>query len=125
MFAIYFLSGIPNKGFELTYLRDIFQSLANIKFSFIESLIFIIVAYVFGHLLAYVSSVTIEIFTLWYFGYPSEFLLGQRKRTNYWHSIVSQGGTYGEGSRSSLVSRLNKIIDSFNSNSDRIDKFDL
>lgn len=37
---------------------------------------FVIVSYVVGHLLSFVSSLTVEQYALWQFGYPSHYLLG-------------------------------------------------
>lgn len=38
---------------------------------------FLILSYITGHLFAYVSSITIERFAIWVYGYPSEFLFNQ------------------------------------------------
>ena len=39
---------------------------------------FVLFAYVFGHLLNYLSSVIVEKYSIWSFGYPSKYLLGVR-----------------------------------------------
>lgn len=57
---------------------------------------FIVVSYILGHILSYISSITIERWSLWLFGYPSEFLLDQRKNTSYWNSNVTSCGTQKE-----------------------------
>lgn len=44
---------------------------------------FIIIAYIVGHLLSFLSSVTIEQFAIWQFGYPSKFLLGYSRDGYY------------------------------------------
>ena len=56
-------------------------------------LFFIILSYIAGHLLSYISSLTIERLSLWLYGYPSEFLLGQRKDIGFWESSVTTSGT--------------------------------
>ena len=56
-------------------------------------LFFIILSYIAGHLLSYISSLTIERLSLWLYGYPSEFLLGQRKNIGFWESCVTTSGT--------------------------------
>lgn len=61
--------------------------------SILKSFLFILGSYVLGHIIAYLSSITIERWTLWLFGYPSEFLLEQRKKTTYWSSNVTSCGT--------------------------------
>ena len=37
---------------------------------------FVILSYIVGHLLSFISSITIEQYSIWQFGYPSKFLLG-------------------------------------------------
>lgn len=49
-----------------------------------ETVIWTIVAYVVGHIVAYLSSVTVEKFAIWTYGYPSEFLLGPVPSLHYW-----------------------------------------
>ena len=46
-------------------------------------LIFLILSYVFGHLLSYVSSITIEKYAVWKYGYPSKYLL-DINTNKYW-----------------------------------------
>ena len=38
-------------------------------------LIFLILSYVLGHLISYISSITIEKYAVWKYGYPSKYLL--------------------------------------------------
>lgn len=48
---------------------------------------FIVIAYVLGHLISYLSSLIVEYFTNWTFGYPSKFLLHtdeQSSRSKFW-----------------------------------------
>lgn len=45
---------------------------------------FIIVSYMFGHLFAYLSSLTIEYFTNRIFDYPSKYLLNMTDNSNPW-----------------------------------------
>lgn len=52
------------------------------KFSFDKSVLIIIVAYIIGHLVSYISSLTIEILSNRLFGYPSKYLL-QKERIRY------------------------------------------
>jgi hypothetical protein len=46
-------------------------------------LIFLILSYVIGHLLSFISSITIEIYANWKYGYPSKYLLDINTNT-YW-----------------------------------------
>lgn len=43
--------------------------------SIVSCSIFLIFSYVVGHLIAYLSSITVEKFLIWWYGYPSDFLL--------------------------------------------------
>lgn len=45
--------------------------------------VFLLLSYIVGHLVAYVSSITIERFVIWWYGYPSEFLMQEKGGT--WH----------------------------------------
>lgn len=58
-----------------------------------KSVFFVISSYTIGHLLSYLSTLTVERFFLWQYGYPSEFLLKKRNSTCYWNSFVTPGGT--------------------------------
>lgn len=52
-----------------------------------ETVILTIIAYVLGHIIAYLSSLTVESYSIWLFGYPSAFLLNEDnepKRGLYW-----------------------------------------
>lgn len=49
-------------------------------------LFFIILSYICGHLLNFLSSVTIEKYANWKYGYPSKYLLGIDTR-GYWRSV--------------------------------------
>lgn len=48
----------------------------NHEFKLGKLLIFIIISYTIGHLLNFISSITIEKYALWTYGYPSKYLLG-------------------------------------------------
>ena len=52
------------------------------KFNFEKSVLIIIVAYIIGHLVSYISSLTVEILSNRFFGYPSKYLL-QKERPEY------------------------------------------
>lgn len=55
-------------------------------------LLFLIISYVLGHLISYVSSITVETYANWRYGYPSKYLLnfthaGYWKGAKSFHSI--------------------------------------
>ena len=45
--------------------------------------VFLVAAYVVGHIVAYLSSITVERFLIWWYGYPSEFLLREQRMDFY------------------------------------------
>ncbi|MEZ4841750.1 MAG: hypothetical protein R2821_09665 [Flavobacteriaceae bacterium] len=69
---------INEKGnFELeSFLKNIGD------FEYEEFFIFVVIAYTLGHLLSFISSVTIERYGNWKYGYPSKYLLDLKKK-NY------------------------------------------
>lgn len=48
-----------------------------------STLLFLLLSYVTGHLIAYFSSLTIENFLIWLYGYPSDFLLNPVPKNKY------------------------------------------
>ncbi|GAB3533150.1 hypothetical protein GCM10027443_18140 [Pontibacter brevis] len=48
--------------------------------------VFIIAAYSLGHLLSFVSSITVEMYANWQYDYPSKYLLGHKNK-NYWQDF--------------------------------------
>ena len=51
---------------------DFFQGLS----LFEQSIAFIIVSYVLGHIVNYLSTITIERYSIWSIGYPSKYIFG-------------------------------------------------
>lgn len=49
-----------------------------------DTIILTIISYVIGHIIAYLSSVTVEQYSQWLFGFPSFFLLNKAKDWLYW-----------------------------------------
>ncbi|MBD5292831.1 MAG: hypothetical protein HDS23_06255 [Bacteroides sp.] len=61
-----------------------------------ETVILTIIAYVLGHIIAYLSSLTVESYSIWLFGYPSTFLLNdscEPQRGLYWQLEPVSGNT--------------------------------
>lgn len=95
-FSIYdFLGYVFPGAFAILVFRLICHAGSNISLSALESFVsilkglsledtlwFILASYIVGHVVAYASSLTIEPFSVWRYGYPSSFLLGE-KRTYY------------------------------------------
>lgn len=48
------------------------------------ALVVLLFSYIIGHFIAYLSSLTIEKFSVWMYGYPSSFLLKQTEHGKYW-----------------------------------------
>lgn len=51
--------------------------------SIVSCTIFLIISYVLGHIISYLSSITVERFVIWWYGYPSEFMLNHED--HHWH----------------------------------------
>lgn len=60
-----------------------------------ETVIFVILAYVTGHIVAYLSSLTVEKFSYWVYGYPSRFLLEEVPSGHYWRVGQCSSGDCG------------------------------
>lgn len=86
--VVYYLPS--EKSFE--YLQKIISS-ENI-------ILIIIVCYFIGHLLSFISSITIEKYSIWTLGYPSQYLLGKGKLP-FWKSIITKN--YDEDKRITSV----------------------
>ncbi|WP_028904470.1 hypothetical protein [Prevotella sp. P6B4] len=67
-------------------LRNIVKE-SQMEFNLEKSVIIIVIAYILGHIMSYLSSVTIELFTLKVFGYPSEYLLERGQGRNWWQML--------------------------------------
>lgn len=71
---------------QYDYLPNIFK-LFSIESEFIDSnyvsivniFIVVLLSYIIGHIISYLSSMTIEKLTIWYYGYPSRYLLKKQK----------------------------------------------
>lgn len=70
-----------SQAISIDFLCNTINEIDN-KFSFEKSVLIIIVAYIIGHLVSYISSLTIEILSNRLFGYPSKYLL-QKARPGY------------------------------------------
>lgn len=82
IFIMYFFCKIPDiQG--LTSLYEIGKSI-EIPFSLENTILLTLSSYVLGHLIAYLSSLTVEQFSIWLYGYPSDFLLNDIEAMHYW-----------------------------------------
>jgi hypothetical protein len=73
----------PALGLELKYLPPWDENLFGHPDIYIP---FIIAAYIVGHAISFLSSLFVERYAIWVFGYPSQFLLG-RPAKGYFSSI--------------------------------------
>lgn len=64
------------------------SKLCNFEPKSISLMAFVIVSYVFGHLLSYISSITIEFFSNRLFQYPSKYLLGVPESLEYERATI-------------------------------------
>ena len=69
--ALLALGHLETRSFSLSYVNTY------LSFDKAETYIpFILAAYILGHFLSFLSSITIERFSIWAHGYPSKYLLG-------------------------------------------------
>ena len=66
------------------------------SFSWKDTVQYTILAYVVGHLISYFSSLTVEPYLIWSYGYPSVFLLKENYDKNFFdiNTKVGKVGTY-------------------------------
>lgn len=94
-FSIYDFLGYLVPGFFFTY-ASIFVvnldmenpfSLHAVNLEIDQYFVIIIISYIVGHILSFLSSVTVEIFSIWTLGYPSRYLL-KFKFPGFWYNII-------------------------------------
>lgn len=81
LYLVYFLQN--DKGLEFYFKRENMMELTT-DISLIYMTFFIILAYTLGHILSFLSTLTIENYTVWKLGFPSKNLLGIRTAGNYY-----------------------------------------
>lgn len=73
-------------------VKDIIGNLyRRTTFSFENTIFMTVVSYVIGHFVAYLSSLTVEKFSIWAYGFPSDFLLKYLSRS-YFEVVISREG---------------------------------
>ena len=84
LFLIHFFGNLSEiQG--LQFLYDEISKSVNTDTSLLEKTIYLTVAsYILGHFIAYLSSLTVEQFSIWLYGYPSDFLLKDVPSWHYW-----------------------------------------
>lgn len=75
-----------------------------------NTLFFTIASYIVGQLLSYISTLTVERFSLWLYGYPSEFLLNQRNGVGFWGSCVMPNTTQWKSSNKNWFIKFWKCV---------------
>lgn len=61
------------------------------SFSWQDTIQYTVLAYVVGHLVSYFSSLTVEPYLIWSYGYPSEFLLKENYDKNFFEINTNVG----------------------------------
>ena len=67
-------------------LRNLVKE-SQMEFNLEKSVVIIVIGYILGHIVSYLSSVTIELFSQKVFGYPSEYLLKRGRCKNWWEML--------------------------------------
>jgi len=77
------------KGDDINSLNDIILVVSeNKEFQFDKVLFFIIISYCLGHLISYLSSITIENFANWKYDYPSKYLININEKQKYFRNDI-------------------------------------
>lgn len=97
-------------GFDVTKLKDI--SLASNpelsgKFDLEKSFLLVVLCYILGHIVAYLSSITVEFASNKIFGYPSKYLLNE-KRLDWGRMFLNYFIT--EGTSSNAIFKCVKLV---------------
>lgn len=71
---------------NLDNLRNLVKE-SQMEFNLEKSVVIIVIAYILGHIVSYLSSVTIELYARKVFGYPSEYLLKRGRSKNWWEML--------------------------------------
>lgn len=90
LFLIYFLQN--DLGLEFYFKKANVDTLKT-EISIIFMTFFIILAYMMGHILSFLSTLTIENFTLWMFGYPSKNLMNINMSKHYFEKKLKNSGS--------------------------------
>lgn len=64
---------------------DILKEYPEKTFGLMDTLLLLLLSYIVGHLVAYLSFLTIEKFSVWVYGYPSEYLLMDLDKGHYFN----------------------------------------
>ena len=84
LYVIYYFHSLDWDFYQISNINNLGKAINRTgdKFNFEKSVLIIIIAYVIGHLISYTSSLTVEILSNRFFGYPSKYLL-QEDRPKY------------------------------------------
>jgi|YelNatPaOPRAMG01_1025707.scaffolds.fasta_scaffold118533_2 hypothetical protein len=88
-FLGYFIPGaffVYGLVFILSIINRNTTNLLDIKLDIDQYLIAIIICYIIGHITSYLSSITVEVFSVWSLGYPSKYLLNYEFR-GFWRNL--------------------------------------
>lgn len=93
--CVIFLKVVYSIDGEIT-LDSLFNQGLVTSFSWKDTVQYTVLAYVVGHLISYFSSLTVEPYLIWSYGYPSVFLLNEIYNKNFFdiNTKVGKTGTY-------------------------------
>ena len=73
----YWIIKLEDKNYRFEEIKTLFGKINGIEIE--KVFVLIVVMYILGHIISYISSITIERYSIWSLGYPSRYLLGFRK----------------------------------------------
>ena len=80
------LNGISDLTKRIIEKISVTDHHSTISLAIEETIIITVGAYISGHLVAYLSSITVEQFAIWTYDYPSKFLLNDIPSNHFWNS---------------------------------------
>lgn len=72
----YWIIKLEDKNYQFEEIKTLFGKINRIEIE--KVFVLIVVMYILGHIISYISSITIERYSIWSLGYPSRYLLGFR-----------------------------------------------
>lgn len=86
----------PNNNYMISqdFIDAIKNTISGLKIKDVStiqlSVAVIIISYIVGHLVAYLSSITVERMAIWHYNYPSVFLLSDKPKPRFCYDIKKQ-----------------------------------
>lgn len=112
--VIYLLVHFEGNVSNLTKIELVKKALlaSNTHFDLDKSIMFIVFSYILGHIVSYLSSLTIELFAIKIFEYPSTYLLKKNPKTysQLWSDYYIATDVYSSSSNLKIIKTFFRIV---------------